>query len=884
VDEEDNSELADAAGKSAVTEETIAADPRISAKEELEVIDLSSDPSIQRPVSISASLSASERTQLVALLKEYQDIFAWQYNEMPGIDPTLVAHSLNVEPGAKPVVQPMRTFHPEVEAQISQEVQKLLSAGFIKPIQHPRWLSNIVPVKKKNGQIRCCVDFRDLNKACPKDEFPLPNMDLLIDSTAGHAMFSFMDGFSGYNQILMSPKDAEKTAFRTPIGNFYYTVMPFGLKNAGATYQRTMTAMFHDMMHREIEDYVDDIVVKSKKREDHLAVLRRVFERCRLYKLKMNPLKCAFGVAAGKFLGFLVHQRGIDVDPTRASAIASMKPPTTHKELKSFLGKLSYIRRFIPGLAAVTSTFAPLLKKGVPFHWSLECQQAFERVQDIMAKLPTVCAPIFGKPLRLYLASNNQAIGALIAQEDNEGVEQPIYYVSRALKDAETRYSGAERSCLALIYASQRLRHYFLAHKVQLMTKSHPIRSLLQRPMLTGRLAQWLLQLSQYEIIAETPTAIKSQAIADLLAQFPGEDSSFISDEVPGEVNEVLMADVTDATWTLRFDGSSTAASSGAGIVLFRNDGEAIPKSFKLDFPCSNNVAQYETYLTGLAVAWEMGIKHLKVVGDSNLIVCQARGEFSLKEPSLAPYRALAQKLEEKFATFEIEHAQRNENRYADALATLGSQMAFEGQKIDITINKKAKPITESLKEEFEELSLDEEDWRMPLKTKLVSPVAAADFKEIKDYTLISGELHRRLPGGILARCISIQEAKRKLIEIHEKTCEGGGEISLYRRLQRLGYYWPNMSREAADLQSQCSTCQLRHDNEEVYTLLLPPICPIPRRNSATNPQGSIPPQEISIEILCGRRDFIPKRLPWRTTTVSQYIRVPNGHERSSRG
>jgi hypothetical protein len=143
-----------------------------------------------------------------------------------------------------------------------------------------------------------------------------------------------------------------------------------------------------------------------------------------------------------------------------------MKPPTTHKELKSLLGKLSYIRRFIPGLTAVTATFAPLLKKGVPFRWSLECQQSFERVQDIMAKLPTVCAPIFGKPLRLYLASNNQAIGALIAQEGNDGVEQPIYYVSRTLKDAETRYSGAERSCLALIYASQRLRHYFLVHKI----------------------------------------------------------------------------------------------------------------------------------------------------------------------------------------------------------------------------------------------------------------------------------------------------------------------------------------------------------------------------------------------------------------------------------
>jgi hypothetical protein len=194
----------------AAAEESAAADPKISTKEELEVINLSSDPNVHKPVSISASLSVEERAHLVELLKEYQDVFAWQYNEMPGIDPKLVAHSLNVEPGTKLVVQPMRTFHPEVEAQITQEVKKLLSAGFIKPIQHPRWLSNIVPMKKKNGQIRCCVDFRNLNKACPKDEFSLPNMDLLIDSAAGHAMFSFMDGFSDYNQILMSPKMPRK--------------------------------------------------------------------------------------------------------------------------------------------------------------------------------------------------------------------------------------------------------------------------------------------------------------------------------------------------------------------------------------------------------------------------------------------------------------------------------------------------------------------------------------------------------------------------------------------------------------------------------------------------------------------------------------------------
>ena len=209
----------------------------------------------------------------------------------------------------------------------------------------------------------------------------MPNMDLLIDSTAGSAMFSFMDGFSGYNQIRMAPKDAEKTVFRTPVGNFYYTVMPFGLKNTGATYQRAMTAIFHDMMHQELEDYVDDIVVKSKRREENFYVLKREFERCRAFKLRMNPLKCTFGMSSGKFLGFLVHSRGIDVDPTKATTIATMRPPITVKELKSFLGKVSYIRRFILGLASITFAFTKLLKKGQSFEWGETQQTAFKRLQ-----------------------------------------------------------------------------------------------------------------------------------------------------------------------------------------------------------------------------------------------------------------------------------------------------------------------------------------------------------------------------------------------------------------------------------------------------------------------------------------------------------------------
>ena len=198
------------------------------------------------------------------------------------------------------------------------------------------------------------------------------------------------------------------------------------------------------------------------------------------------------------------------------------------------------------------------------------------------------------------------AIGALIAQEDGGGFEQPIYYVSHALKDAETRYPRAERACLAIVYASQRLRHYFLAYEVWLMTKSHIIKALLQQPILSGRISQWLLQLSQYDLRMGTPRVVKSQVIADLLAQFLGKEEFPLDDEVPGEV---AMAEEVREQWVMKFDLSSTMHSGGVGVVLYHEEDKAAALSFKLEFPCSNNTAEYEAYLIGLATALEMGVK-----------------------------------------------------------------------------------------------------------------------------------------------------------------------------------------------------------------------------------------------------------------------------------
>jgi len=188
-------------------------------------------------------------------------------------------HHLSLAPGAKPVKQKLRKMHPHVALMVKEELKKLLDVGFIRPIDYLEWVLNIVLVAKIDGRVRICNDFRDLNKACPKDDFPLPNIDMIVNLTAGHTMLSLMDGFSGYNQIKITPEDQHKTAFTCPWGTYCWCVMPFGLKTAGATYQRAMTTIFHDMMHTIMEDYVDDILAKSLTREGHLAVLDKIFNR-----------------------------------------------------------------------------------------------------------------------------------------------------------------------------------------------------------------------------------------------------------------------------------------------------------------------------------------------------------------------------------------------------------------------------------------------------------------------------------------------------------------------------------------------------------------------------------------------------------------------------
>ena len=219
---------------------------------------------------------------------------------------------------------------------IKEDIGRLLKANFIRPCKYADWISNIVPVEKKgSNKLRVCIDFRDLNRATPKDEYPIPIADMLINDASRYKVISFLDGNAGYNQIFMAEEDAFKTAFRCPgfVGLFEWTVMIFGLKNTGATYQRAMNLIFHDFLGVILEVYIDDVVVKSDANESHVADLHLAFERMRKYGLKMNPLKCAFGVSAGKFLGFIIHQHGIEIDPKKTEAIQKVQAPERYAEV-----------------------------------------------------------------------------------------------------------------------------------------------------------------------------------------------------------------------------------------------------------------------------------------------------------------------------------------------------------------------------------------------------------------------------------------------------------------------------------------------------------------------------------------------------------------------
>jgi hypothetical protein len=387
-------------------------------------VTFSSDP--EKYFKIGQNLNFEDRTELVSFLTSNIDVFAWDPYEVPRVDSDYIQYRLNVDPHSKPVQQKSRRSAPVHAEAVQKEVERLLQAGAKRELHYPTWLSNIVVVKKKNGKWRLCMDFTNLNQACPKDPFPLSKIDQLVDATAGHDRMSFLDAFQGYHQIALSPEDREKTAFITPLGIYCYKVMPFGLKNAGATYQRMVTRMFKDQIGKTMEIYIDDMVVKSKLSQNHLEDLTETFRILRLHKLRLNASKCVFGVGSGKFLGFMVSHRGIEVNLDQIKAIQELRASRTHKEVQRLTGMTAALNRFISRSTDRCQPFFQLLKKGNTFNWDDGCISAFKDLKKYLSSSLLLSNPTSGEPLFLYLAVSERAVSAVLIRI-KDTIQCPVY-------------------------------------------------------------------------------------------------------------------------------------------------------------------------------------------------------------------------------------------------------------------------------------------------------------------------------------------------------------------------------------------------------------------------------------------------------------------------
>nr|XP_051211944.1 uncharacterized protein LOC127329471 [Lolium perenne] len=504
----------------------------------------------------------------------------------------------------------------------------------------------------------------------------------------------------------------------------------------------------------------------------------------------MNPLKCAFAVQSGLFLGFVVHHRGIEIEPKKIKAILNMPPPCNLKELRALQGKLAYIRRFISNLSGRIQPFSSLMKKGTPFVWDEACQRGFDDIKRYLLSPPVLAAPVKGRPLILYIAAQPASIGALLAQHNDEGKEVACYYLSRTMVGAERNYSPIEKLCLALIFSLKKLRHYMLALQIHLVARADPIRYVLSQPALMGRLGKWALLMMEFDLTFVPQKAIKGQALADFLAAHPIPEDSPLITNLPDE--EVFTAEL-EGPWELYFDGASrTEANSdgtprrraGAGLVFKTPRGEVMYHSFSLlKEECSNNEAEYEALIFGLLLALSMDVRSLRAYGDSQLIVRQVNGIYEVRKPELVPYYNAARNLMGKFLQIEVLHVPRSRNAPADALAKLAAALVLPDDKsMQVTVEERwlLPAVLELIPPEYEVNSIttnmvEEDEWLQPFLDYFKhgslpdDPVKRRQLqRRLPSYVYKAGVLYKRSHGQeILLRCVNRGEAEKILQEMH---------------------------------------------------------------------------------------------------------------------
>jgi len=388
----------------------------------------------------------------------------------------------------------------------------MLDAGFIRE-SNSEYASGVVVVEKKGGELRFCVDYRDLNKKTKKDSYPLPRIDDILETLQGSQWFSSLDLASGYWQVEMKPEDIPKTAFITHHGLFEFTVMPFGLTNAPGTFQRLMDKVLRDELWKSVVVYLDDVNIFSKTWEEHLKHLENVFERIKKAGLKLSPKKCQFGNSELKFLGHIVGQDGIKMDPAKIEKVQNFPKPVNVTQVRSFLGLCNYYRKFVKGFARRASPLTELLRKGEEFNWTNRHQRAFEDLREQLTTEPILIYPDWEKPFILSTDASTFAVGAILSQLDKQGNERVIAYASRQLKPAEKNYAATELECLGIIWAIKHFHTYLSGSKFKLITDHAALKYLNNMKEPKGKLARWIMTLQSYNFEVEHRAGKKHQNV-----------------------------------------------------------------------------------------------------------------------------------------------------------------------------------------------------------------------------------------------------------------------------------------------------------------------------------------------------------------------------------
>lgn len=494
-------------------------------------------PNSTFPVIVNSELNEVEAEKLLEVIKKHRKALGYSIDDLTGIAPTLCMHRIFMEENFKPSIEHQRRLNPNMKEVVKKEILKMLDAGIIYPISDSKWVSPVHVVPKKGGMTvvkndkneliptrtvtgwRMCIDYRKLNTATRKDHFPLPFIDQVLERLAKHNYFCYLDGYSGFWQIPIHPDDQEKTTFTCPYGTFAYKRMPFGLCNAPATFQRCMMSIFSDMIEDIVEVFMDDFSVYGSSFDVCLSNLGRVLKRCEETNLVLNWEKCHFMVREGIVLGHSVSNRGIEVDKAKIELIEKLPPPTSLKDIRSFLGHAGFYRRFIQDFSMIAKPLTNLLMKDVAFVFSSECLNAFNRLKTALVSAPIIQPPDWSLPFEIMCDASDYAVGAVLGQRKDKKLHV-IYYASRTLDTAQMNYTTTEKEFLAIVYSFEKFRTYLVGSKVIVFTDHAAIRYLVQKKDAKPRLIRWILLLQEFDVHIRDKKGAEN-VVADHLSRLP---------------------------------------------------------------------------------------------------------------------------------------------------------------------------------------------------------------------------------------------------------------------------------------------------------------------------------------------------------------------------